>query len=115
MERTQWHPATVQALGNELEDCRRDLVIEAEVQLTTEPLRIDVLIIKKKRNVDIKKNIAQIFRQYNIIEVKSPDDSATIAAYDKTHGYARHYAYLNNVRINNLSVTILATRYPRNL
>ena len=34
MERTQWHPATVQAFGNELEDCRKDLAIEAEVQLT---------------------------------------------------------------------------------
>jgi len=115
MERTQWHPATVQAFGNELEDNRKDLAIEAEVQLTTEPLRIDILIIKKKRDVVLKQNIAQIFRQYNIIEVKSPDDSATIATYDGTHSHARRYASLNNVRINDLSVTILATRYPRNL
>jgi len=115
MERTQWHPATVQAFGNELEDNRKDLAIEAEVQLTTEPLRIDILIIKKKRNVVLKKNIAQIFRRYNIIEVKSPDDSATIASYDKTHSYARLYASRNDVRINDLSVTVLATRYPRDL
>ena len=61
MERTLWHPAAVQAFGNELEDHRDDLAIEAEVQLTTEPLRIDILIIKKKRDVVIKKNIAKIF------------------------------------------------------
>ena len=32
--RTQWHPAVVRAIENELEDCRDDLAIEAEYQLT---------------------------------------------------------------------------------
>ena len=31
MERTLWHSAAVQAFGNELEDNRKDLAIEAEV------------------------------------------------------------------------------------
>ena len=115
MERTLWHPAAVQAFGNELEDNREDLAIEAEYQLTTEPLRIDVLIIKKTRDVAIKKNIAQIFRQCNIIEFKSPDDSATVATYNKTHGYARVYASLNNTDIDDLSVTVSSTRHPRDL
>ena len=44
----------------------KDLTFESEHQLLTEPLRIDVLIIKKKRNVVIKKNIAQIFRRFGI-------------------------------------------------
>jgi hypothetical protein len=113
MDRTPWHPAAVQAFGNELEDNRNDLAIEAEHQLTTEPLRIDVLIIKKKRDVVLKKNIARIFRQFNIVEYKSPDDSATVAAYNKTHGYARFYASLNNIDIGDLSVTVSATRHPR--
>ena len=52
--RTLWHPAVVRAIEFELEDCRDDLAIEAEYQLTTEPLRIDVLIIKKKRDVILK-------------------------------------------------------------
>ena len=115
MTRTPWHPAVVQAIGNELEDCRKNLAIEAEYQLTTEPLRIDVLIIKKKRDITIKKNIAQIFRRCNIVEFKSPDDSATVAAYNKTHAYARLYASLNNINIDDLSVTVVATRYPRKL
>jgi len=115
MERTLWHPAAVQAFGNELEDCRKDLVIEAECQLTTEPLRIDILIIKKTRDVEIKKNIGQIFRLCNIIEFKSPDDSATVAVYNKTHGYARVYASLNNMDIDDLSVTVSSTRHPRDL
>ena len=115
MTRTSWHPAVVQAFGNELEDCRKDLAFEAEHQLTTEPLRIDVLIIKKKRNVVLKKNIAQIFRQFNIIEYKSPDDTATVEDYHKTHAYARLYASLNKVDINDLSVTVTTTRHPRKL
>ena len=115
MERTLWHPAAVQAFGNEFEDNREDLAIEAEYQLTTEPLRIDVLIIKKTRDVEIKKNIGQIFRLCNIIEFKSPDDSATVAVYNKTHGYARVYAALNNIDIDDLSVTISSTRHPKAL
>ena len=115
MARTPWHPAGFQAIEKELDDWRKDLTIEAEYQLTSEPLRIDVLVIKKKRDIAIKKNIAEIFRQCNIIEYKSPDDSVTVASYDKTHGYARLYASLNNVRIDDLSVTVVTTRYPRKL
>ena len=115
MVRISWHPAVVQAFGNELEECRNDLTFEAEHHLTTEPLRIDVLIIKKKRNVVIKKNIAQIFRQYNIIEYKSPTDHVSVEDYHKTHVYARLYATLNKVSINDLSVTVATTRHPRKL
>jgi len=113
--RTLWHPAVVRAIEFELEDCRDDLAIEAEYQLTTEPLRIDVLIIKKKRDVILKKNIARIFRQCNIIEYKSPDDHVTVEDYDKTHAYARLYASLNKVRTHDLSVTMTTTRHPRKL
>jgi hypothetical protein len=50
------------------------LIFEIERDLTAAPLKIDVLIIKKRKNVAIKKNIAEIFRHYNIVEYKSPDD-----------------------------------------
>jgi hypothetical protein len=83
--------------------------------LTTEPLRIDVLIIKKKRSVVIKKNIGQIFRQFNIVEYKSPGDRVTIEDYHKTHCYSRLYAALNKVDIDGMSVTVVATRHPRKL
>jgi hypothetical protein len=33
MDRTPWHPAAVQAFGNELDDWKKDLTIEAEHQL----------------------------------------------------------------------------------
>jgi len=56
-----WHPAFVQAIQLELEDYLDVLTFEMEHQLTTEPLKIDVLIIKKTKDVVIKKNIGQIF------------------------------------------------------
>jgi hypothetical protein len=115
MARTSWHPAFAQAIENELEDCRDVLTFETEHQLTTEPLRIDVLIIKKKKDAVIKKNIAQIFREFNIIEYKSPEDRVTIEDYHKTHCYSRLYASLNKVDIKEMSVTVAVTRHPRKL
>jgi hypothetical protein len=115
MARTSWHPAFAQAIENELEDCRDALTFETEHQLTTEPLRIDVLIIKKKKNVIIKKNIGQIFRGFNIVEYKRPDEHVTIEAYHKTHCYSRLYASLNKVDISEMSVTVAVTRHPRKL
>ena len=91
------------------------MTFETEHQLTTEPLRIDALIIKKKRNVVIKKNIGQIFRGYNIIEYKRPDDHVSIEAYHKTQCYSRLYASLNKVDINEMSITLAVTQHPRKL
>jgi len=115
MARISWHPAFVQAIQLELEDYLDVLTFETEHQLTTEPLKIDVLIIKKKKDVVIKKNIGKIFRQFNVVEYKSPNDRATIEAYHKTHSYARLYAALNKVNINDVSVTVVATRRPKKL
>ncbi|MDR3182318.1 MAG: hypothetical protein LBT89_05235, partial [Planctomycetaceae bacterium] len=84
MERIAWHPAFVQAIQLELADYKDVLEYESEYQLTSEPLKIDVLIIKKRSNVVIKKNIGQIFKQCNVVEYKSPDDRFTIWDYHKT-------------------------------
>jgi hypothetical protein len=115
MARTSWHPAFAQAIKHELEDSKDALTFETEYQLTTEPLRIDVLIVKKKRNVVIKKNIGQIFRGFNIIEYKRPDEHITVEAYHKTQCYSRLYASLNRVDINEMSVTLAVTQHPRKL
>ena len=115
MARTSWHPAFAQAIENELEESKDALTFETEHQLTTEPLCIDVLIIKKKRNVVIEKNIAQIFRANNVIEYKSPEDRVTIEGYHKTHCYSRLYASLNKADIADMSVTVVVTHRPRKL
>ena len=115
MTRTAWHPAFLQAIQLELEDYLDVLTFESEYQLTTEPLKIDVLIIKKKKDVVIEKNIAQIFRQFNVVEYKSPKDRVSVENYHKTQCYARLYAALNKADISDMSVTVVATRHPRKL
>ncbi|MDR0327822.1 MAG: hypothetical protein LBI05_05955 [Planctomycetaceae bacterium] len=115
MSRISWHPAFVQAIQHELEEYLDCLTFESEHQLTTEPLKIDVLIIKKEKDVVIEKNIAQIFRRFNVVEYKSPRDHVTIEDYHKTQCYARLYAALNKADINEMSVTVVATRHPRKL
>ena len=55
------------------------------------PMQVDVLIIKKNSKKTIKKNIGQIFRKYNIVEYKSPDDYLNVDDFYKVHGYACFY------------------------
>jgi hypothetical protein len=57
----QWHPAFQQAIRAELYDYRDRLEFIEEYQLTTEPLKMDTLIIKKPPEVKIEKNIGRIF------------------------------------------------------
>ena len=59
MARISWHPAFVQAIKHEFVEYREVLDFVAEHQLTTEPFKIDVLIIKKKKNIEIKKTLVR--------------------------------------------------------
>jgi hypothetical protein len=114
-ERIAWHPAFFEAIQLELELYKDSLRFVAEYQLTTEPLRIDVLIIKKAADVVIEKNIAAIFRRENIVEYKSPGDYISVEDFYKIYGYACLYANLNKVAITDLSITFSGSRYPRGL
>jgi hypothetical protein len=82
-ERINWHQAFYGALHLELDEYRSCLEFETEHQLTAEPLRIDVLIIKKKPEIIIRKNIGVIFRQDNVIEFKIPDDYISVDDFYK--------------------------------
>jgi hypothetical protein len=73
-----WHPAFLQAIQQELFDYRDSLEFKYEYQLNSEPLRIDLLIIKKPENITIGKNIARIFRTDNLLEYKSPEASLSV-------------------------------------
>jgi hypothetical protein len=115
MSHTAWHPAFFEAIQLEFEDYRDVLSFESEHQLTAEPLKMDVLIIKKRPGAVIGKNIGMIFRDHNIVEYKSPADYASIDDYNKTCGYSRIYAALQKIDMVDISVTISATKHPRKL
>jgi hypothetical protein len=92
------------------------LDFDIEHPLTREPLRVDVIIIKKKKDVVIDRNIAAIFKGRNIVEYKSPEDSLTIADFHQVMAYAHLYCTPpEKGDMRDLTVTFVTTREPREL
>jgi len=85
------------------------------LQLTTEPLRIDCVVIKKTKEVEIKKNIGKIFKTWNLFEYKNPQDYVSIGDFYKVYGYACIYASLNEIPITDITITFVESHYPREL
>jgi hypothetical protein len=110
-----WHTAFFEAIQMELDEYSQDLQFIPEFPLNTQPLRIDVVIIKKSRDIAIEKNIASIFRKENILEYKSPDDYVSVGDFYKVYGYACLYSSLNKVDIKDMTLTFVESRYPREL
>jgi hypothetical protein len=115
-EKLQWHPAFLQAIQLELIDYKDSLRFEYEYQLTTAPLRLDLLIIKKPRGLAIDKNIARIFRSDNILEYKSPGDYLSIKDFLKVYAYACLYAAITpEAELSGVTLTLVEQRHPRRL
>ena len=74
-EKIQWHPAFDAALQIEFGDEAKYLEFDPEHLISKKPMQIDVLV-KNEKHVKLKKNIGSVFRQYNIIEYKSPEDGS---------------------------------------
>ena len=115
----QWHPANYAGLQIEFEDEKKYLSFEEEHQLGTKPMAIDILIIKNTEGYKVKKNIGHIFRKYNIIEYKSPDDYLSIDDFYKVYGYTCFYKAdtptVNQIEVNELTITFISRKYPRKL
>ena len=119
-EKIQWHPAFYAATELELQEDIEHLEFTREYNLSKEPIRIDLLIIKEpNRGMKIKNEIGHIMRQYNVIEYKSPEDNLTIDDFYKTIGYACLYKgygkHVDQIPIEELTVSIFRESYPRKL
>jgi len=110
-----WHPAFVEAIQMELEEYSDSLEFYPEYQLSKEPLKIDCVVIKKAKDLVIKKNIAKIFREANLLEYKSPDDYISVDDFYKVYGYACLYASFERLQITSLTVSFVESRYPEKL
>ena len=110
-----WHTAFFEAIRMELGEYHHALEFLQEYQLATEPLRIDLVIVRKTSDIPITKNIAAMFRKDNIIEYKSPGDYVSIKDFYHVYGYACLYMSLNNINIHELTLTFVESRYPRKL
>jgi hypothetical protein len=116
--RTSWHPAFLEAIKLELDQYGDALEYVPEYQLTREPLRIDVVIVKKRKDLRITKNIAAIFRGDNIIEYKSPTDYISIEDFYKVYAYACLYLTMRPkaaAGVSDLTITFVGSRHPRKL
>ncbi|MCL1919374.1 MAG: hypothetical protein FWG14_13955, partial [Peptococcaceae bacterium] len=114
-EKIYWHEAFYEALQLELYEYKDILKFENEHQLSKEALKMDVLIIKKEKEVRIDKNFGHIFRTHNIFEYKSETDTLTVADYHKVLGYALLYAAFEQVSIEDITISFALTRHPRDL
>jgi hypothetical protein len=114
----QWHPAFFAAAGLELQENMEELEFIPEYNLSKEPIRIDLLILKDHME-PIKNEIGHIMRKYNIIEYKSPRDGMSIDDFAKTLGYALLYKgygeTVNKVSMQELTVSMFRSAHPREL
>ena len=115
----QWHPAFGAALRITLQDEMQYLEMQEEHLLSKKPLQMDILIIKKLQEVQIKKTIGRVFRKHNIIEYKSPDDSLSVNDFYKVYGYACIYQSntdrIKEIDPEELTLTFVCSHYPREL
>lgn len=114
----QWHPAFFAGLQIEFGNEAKYLSFEQEHQLGTKPMSIDVLV-KNDKSQNIHKNIGRIFRKHNIIEYKGPGDYLSLDDFYKVYGYACFYKAdvnrVNEIGINELTISFISERYPRKL
>ena len=117
-EKIQWHPAFDAALQIEFGDEAKYLEFDPEHLISKKPMQIDVLV-KNEKHVKLKKNIGRIFRQYNIIEYKSPEDDLDIDDFYKTYAYACLYKSdtetVDLIPADELTITFVCYHYPRTM
>lgn len=118
-DKLQWHPAFCAAAGLEFHEDIERLELKPEYNLSKEPIRIDLLIIKEESDRRIKNEIGHIMKKYNVIEYKSPEDALTIDDFYKTIGYACLYKgygeYVDAVPINELTISIFREARPEKM
>jgi len=103
----RWHGAFATSIQYELDDYTDQITLETEHQLSQEALRIDVIVIKKDKDLKIEKNIGKIFKEYNLVEYKSPTDYLSIHDYNKVKGYAYLYSAFKGIDPEQVTVTFV--------
>lgn len=115
----QWHPGFFAAIQIEFREEAQYLEFESEHELGKKPMRIDTVVIKKTGGRPIRKNIGRIFRKYNLIEYKEPDDYLSINDFYKVFGYACFYQSdtekVHEIGMDEITITFVCNHYPREM
>ena len=114
---TKYHAGFVSGLELLLWRYREQVSIEPEKWLSTEGIRMDVLILKKDPFVNLDFDIGRVFKGHNILEYKRPDDKLNIDVFAKVMAYANLYKSqgipVNAISYGDISATIYRHAYPR--
>lgn len=118
-DKIQFHPGFYGAVELEFRLEATELEFNIEYNLSKEPLRVDLLVIGKSDDIQLANEVGRIFRRYNVIEYKSPDDGLTIDDFFKTIGYACLYKSLgktvNQIPEKQITVSLFRDSYPQEL
>lgn len=118
-EKIQWHPAFAAAMELEFLQDRDGLEFQREHTLNTKPLLIDLLIIKRNKEKPLENDMGKLFRKYNILEYKSPDDSFGIDDWHKVVTYAglfKAYGETENaITVEDVTITVIRESKPEKL
>ena len=87
----RWHLGFYGAAEIEFLANKGDLDFTREYNLGKEPLRVDLLAVRKLVDSPIENEIWHIIKRHNIIEYISPEDELSIDDFYKTVGYACLY------------------------
>jgi hypothetical protein len=118
-DKNYWHPAFCGAAELEFRDNKEDLEFQREYNLSKEPIRVDLLVVKKIGSVKIKNEIGCIFKEHNILEYKSPGDAMSIDDYFKGLSYACLYKSLGNsvdaIRAEEITLSLFREQRPEKM
>lgn len=118
-DKIQFHPGFYGAAELEFRLETAEIEFNIEYNLNKEPLRVDLLVVGKQNDIQLENEAGRIFKRYNIIEYKSPDDGLTIDDFFKTIGYACLYKALgktvNQIPEEQITVSLFRDTYPQEL
>ena len=118
-KKVQWHNALEPVFRVELGEEADVLTFEREHQLSSKPLGMDLLIIKKAEEVELHKNIVRIFKKHNIVEYKSPKDYLSVNDFYKVYAYACLYQsdtrQVCEIKPSEITLTFISQNYPRKM
>ena len=117
--RLSWHQGFYGGIGLELRRWKAALSFDSEHELSREPLLMDMLIIKKEKDLQIGNPIGRFFRTYNIMEYKSPSDTLSLNGFYKALSYVGLYKSLEETQDaippDELTLSLFTFHRPRKL
>ena len=117
---TQWHPAFCSAMELEFIKEKGKLEYEREHEINSKPIKMDLLVIKKKSSENVENEIGRdFFERYNIFEYKNPKDGLNIDTFFKVVAYASLYkanaSEVNGIRVEEITISFVRESKPKKL